>query len=254
MIANYTQQGWELITQRAHGLLAAQVALHWKAAGRPERWMETLLAIAEHDDAMTELDGEQLITKAGGPVNFTMKNFELEHCVRLSRFSRSKSRYIALLSSMHMDFVYRKDMEADPKAKAFLLEQRELQAAWRKELGLTKEEAERIYAFMEWCDAFSLLLCQHAVQPESRTIEISRGPDGEKYELCQVGEGELTLLPWPFESGRFEVFFESRMVQQLQFKSSDELRAAFLAAPVTETRWTLVDSKPPAPKAKVKAR
>lgn len=254
MIANYTQQGWELITQRAHGLLAAQVALYWKAAERPRRWMETLLAIAEHDDAMVELDGEQLLTEAGGPINFTMKNFELEHCIRLSRFSRSKSRYIALLTSMHMDFIYRKDMEADPKAKAFLQEQRSLQATWRRELGLSKEDAEKTYAFMEWCDAFSLLLCQHAVQPESRAIEISRGPDKRKYELCQVGEGELTLLPWPFEPDRFDVYFESRVVPQLQFNSSDELRAAFLLAQVKETRWTLVKSKPAAPKPKVKAR
>lgn len=254
MIANYTRQGWELITQRAHGILAAQVALHWKKAQRPERWMETLLAIAEHDDAMIELDGEDLITEAGGPINFKMKNFELEHCVRLSRFTRSKSRYIALVTSMHMDFVYRKDMEADPTARAFLEEQRRLQAAWRKELGMSKEEAERIYAFMEWCDAFSLLLCQHAIQPESRTVEISRGPDKTKYELCQVGEGQLTLLPWPFEEERFEVYFESRLVPQLAFQSSDELRSAFLEAPVKETRWTLLDQTPPPPKTKVKAR
>lgn len=254
MIVNYTEAGWELITQRAHGILAAQIAQQWKKVGRPQRWMETLLAIAEHDDAMIELDGEQLLTEAGGPLNFTMKNFELEHCQRLSRFTQSKSRYIALLTSMHMDFIYRKDMQQDPAAREFLEEQRKLQARWRKELGLGKEEAEKIYAFMEWCDAFSLLLCQRAVQPESRAIEISRGPDGEKYELFQVSEERLTLEPWPFEETSFDVAFESRTVAQLGFASSDELRAAFMAAPVTETRWTLVQAKPAAKKTKVKAR
>lgn len=253
MIVNYTQQGWQLITQRAHGMLAAQVALHWKVAQRPKRWMETLLAIAEHDDALIELEGEQLITEAGGPLNFTMKHFELEHCVRLSRFTQSKSRYIALLTSMHMDFIYRNDMQNDPDAMQFLKEQRKLQARWRKELGLSKEEAERIYALMEWCDAFSLLLCQHAVQPESRTIEVSRGPDQQKYELSQVGEGQLTLLPWPFEDHSFEVYFEWRLLTQLQFNSSEELRKAFMEAPVQETRWTLMQSTPPLRKVKVKA-
>ena len=254
MIVNYTEAGWELITQRAHGILAAQLAQHWKKKGRPQRWTETLLAIAEHDDAMIELDGEHLLTEAGGPLNFTMKHFELEHCRRLSLFTQSKSRYIALLTSMHMDFIYRSDMQHDPAAKAFLAEQRTLQARWRKELGISKEEAERTYAFMEWCDAFSLLLCQRAVQPESRAIEISRGPDGEKYELLQVGEGQLTLAPWPFEESSFEVGFESRTIAQLQFNSSDELRAHFMAAPVNETRWTLVAAKPALKKAKVKAR
>lgn len=254
MIANYTEAGWELITQRAHGILAAQVALHWKERGRPQRWMETLLAIAEHDDAMIELDGEQLLTEASGPINFTMKNFELEHCQRLSRFTQSKSRYIALLTSMHMDFIYRKDMQQDPNAKAFLEEQRKLQAQWRKELNISKTEAERTYAFMEWCDAFSLLLCQQAVQPEGRSVEISHGPDKEKYELLQTGPGQLTLVPWPFEESSFEVFFESRTIAQLEFKSSEELRALFLSAPVKETRWKLVQSKPAVKKTKVKAR
>ncbi len=155
---------------------------------------------------------------------------------------------------MHMDFIYRKDMEHDAAARAFLAEQRKLQARWRKELGIEKEEAEKIYAFMEWCDAFSLLLCQRAVQPESRAIEISRGPAQEKYELFEVGEGQLTLTPWPFEESPFEVAFESRTLAQLHFTSSDELRALFLAAPVQETRWTLVQAKPTTQKTKVKAR
>lgn len=254
MIVNYTENGWELITQRAHGILAAQVALHWKEKERPKRWMETLLAIAEHDDAMIELEQEQLITETGGPINFTMKHFELEHCLRLSRFTQSKSRYIALLTSMHMDFIYRKDMKQDPAARKFLTEQRTLQARWRKELGIPKKEAEAIYAFMEWCDAFSLLLCQHAVQPESRTMEISSGPDKKKYELCQSGEGKLTLTPWPFELDAFEVYFESRILSELQYASSEALRTAFAKAPVKETRWQLVRAKPARKKVKVKAR
>ena len=55
MIANYTENGWQVVTQRAHGILAAQFAYHWKKSERPDRWVETLLAIAEHDDAEVEL-------------------------------------------------------------------------------------------------------------------------------------------------------------------------------------------------------
>jgi hypothetical protein len=55
MIVNYTEAGWEVITQRAHGLLAAQIAGQWKHIVRTGRWTETLLAIAEHDDAQVEL-------------------------------------------------------------------------------------------------------------------------------------------------------------------------------------------------------
>ncbi|RPD48933.1 DUF3891 family protein [Paracnuella aquatica] len=239
MIVNYTADGWEIITQRAHGVLAAQVAQHWKKDQRPQRWTETLLAIAEHDDALVELEEELLLTEAGGPLNFSMKGFELERCQKLHALSLTKSRYIALLISMHMTFVYGQFAKEDKKAADFLAEQKTLQAQWRKELGLNKEELERIYALMEWCDAFSLLLCQRKVQPEGRTIEISRGPDKAQYNLQQVGEGKLSLQPWPFETESFPVSFESRTIKQLQFTDSAELKNAFLAAPVSETVWEL---------------
>ncbi|MDB4999689.1 MAG: hypothetical protein JWR76_766, partial [Mucilaginibacter sp.] len=61
MIVNYTEQGWEIITQRAHGLLAAQVAMQWRKKDRPNRWVETVIAIADHDDAQTELQANDLL-------------------------------------------------------------------------------------------------------------------------------------------------------------------------------------------------
>jgi hypothetical protein len=34
MIVNYTEAGWEIVTQRAYGLLAAQIAQQWKHGSR----------------------------------------------------------------------------------------------------------------------------------------------------------------------------------------------------------------------------
>lgn len=81
MIVNYKPNGWEIITQRSHGLLALQLALHWPSAGR-KRWAELLAAIAEHDDAQTELERDDLLTAQGGPMDFSMKKFSLEHAQR----------------------------------------------------------------------------------------------------------------------------------------------------------------------------
>ena len=239
MIVNYKEEGWQVITQRSHGIVAAQVAAHWRAKDRPARWTETLLAIAEHDDAENELDRENLLTPTGGPLNFSMKNFELEHCQKLSSLTVAKSRYIALLTSMHMVFLYSKDEENDGEAKRFLEEQRKRQAQWRKELGIRAEEAKQAYSLLEWCDALSLLICKGEMPPEQRKLEISTGPDGKLYHLLQLEEDVLTVQPWPFEPNRFEVSFETRMLSQLQFSSSEELRTAFQKAPVKEARWTL---------------
>jgi hypothetical protein len=238
MIVNYTNQGWEIITQRAHGLLAAQLAMHWSVKERPHRWTETLLAIAEHDDARTELESEQLLTPQGGPLNFDMQLFDPEHCRLLANLSLSKSRYIALLTSMHMVFLFKKEASTNPLVKPFLKEQEKMQKQWLKELHIKPEEATRIYHLLEWCDAFSLLLCRHEVQPEQRTIEISHGPDEQAYQLQATGN-QLTVKPWPFEDKTFEVRVEKRILNQLQFKSNKDFKDCFLTAEVKEMVWKL---------------
>ena len=180
-----------------------------------------------------------------------MKSFDLEHCERLSRFSLAKSRYIALLTSMHMEFLHKKEENSNEEAKKFLDEQRKLQEQWRKDLLITKELTEKIYSFLEWCDAFSLLICQNEIQPEQRSIEISQGPDSIKYQLFQVDDDKLTIAPWPFEISTFKVSFESRLITQLQFRDSAQFRDAFLKAKVKEKVWELVRSKIPAETKKV---
>ncbi len=250
MIVNYKEEGWQVITQRAHGIVAAQIAFQWRIKDRPQRWVEMVLAIAEHDDAENELDGENLLTPTGGPLNFDMKVFELPHCIKLASLTITKSRYIALLTSMHMEFLYNKDKAADPEATAFLQEQKALQNSWRTELKISKEEALRIYDLLEWCDALSLLVCKGDMQPEQRSVEISTGPDKKKYHLIQVDETTLSVTPWPFEPKKFTVNFDYRTIQQMQFKSSAAFRAAFLEARVKEKNWTFV-KMPAAPKKQI---
>ncbi len=44
----------EVIYHRAHALLAAEIAGHWNAKNRPQRWLETIAAISHHDDLARE--------------------------------------------------------------------------------------------------------------------------------------------------------------------------------------------------------
>jgi hypothetical protein len=239
MIVNYTEQGWEIITQRAHGVLAAQIAMQWRKKDRPARWTETLIAIADHDDAQIELEAEDLLTAQGGPVNFKMKKFEPEHCQRLHDFSISKSRYIALLTSIHMVFLHKTEADTNPLVKPFLAEQQRLQKEWMKDLGITQKEIDAAYGLMEWCDAFSLLLAQHEVQPENRTVEVSRGPDDKQYKLLQNENGSLTVNPWPFEDDNFTLTLESRTLATLQFKNVTQFKKELADAKVLTRVWQL---------------
>jgi hypothetical protein len=243
MIVTYKETGWEVVTQRAHGLVAAQLAFHWAKKDRPERWVETLLAIAEHDDAENELDGENLLTEGGGPLNFSMKTFELAHCQKLSSLTLTKSRYIALLTSLHTQFLYGKEKKDNAEARTFLEEQSRLQKKWLKELNITKKEALRIYDLLEWCDALSLLICKSEIQPEKRRTEISTGPDKKVYHLIQLDEHTLSVDPWPFEAASFQITYDYRVIPQIQFRSSEEFRNAFLAVDTMEKTLTLKKQK-----------
>mgnify|MGYP000754117155 CR=1 FL=1 len=62
MIVNAVEKGWEIIYHRGHALLAAELAAHWRAADRPERWIETLAAIMQHDDMEREREAEDHLT------------------------------------------------------------------------------------------------------------------------------------------------------------------------------------------------
>jgi len=103
---------------------------------------------------------------------------------------------------------------------------------------MTLADAQKDYCLLEWCDALSLLLCQHENQPEARAVEISQGPDKRDYQLVQSADQTLTVRPWPFENPGFELSFETRLIPQLAFKNSAEFLSAFLEAEVTEKRWT----------------
>jgi hypothetical protein len=72
MIVNPTQTSWEVIYQSAHALLATQISAHWRADQRPKRWLETLVALAQHDDEVREWTGRNHLTDASAPLDFAL--------------------------------------------------------------------------------------------------------------------------------------------------------------------------------------
>jgi hypothetical protein len=239
MIVNYKVNGWEIITQRTHALLALQLAIHWKASERGKRWPELLVAIADHDDAQVEQERDDLLTPQGGPLDFRMRAFSLEHGLRTMEFAVSKSRYIALICSLHLDFIAGDPASQSAALRQFLLTQKSMRTVWKRQLKVSEEEVQQDYRLLEWCDALSLLICQRDNQPEERHIEISQGPDGKSYSMSQPAPGILTVTPWPFAAAQFEVNFERRELQQLKFRSCGQFKIVFLKAAITEKTWLI---------------
>lgn len=240
MIVNMTQTGWLAIYHRAHALLAAQIAGHWRRSDSPERLYETLAAISHHDDLEREWEGDEL-TEAGAPLDFTLgRGSSVEPLKKHLMEARYRGRWVTLLISKHLCFL-NQDMRGESQEwDTFLDEQVRNQEQWRQELGIEKEEAERAYQFMRWCDRFSLILAQQKIPEAGRALEITSGIDGQRYDVRQLDDGCLTVEPWPFEDKRFTVNVEACCLDQLKYKNSEQLAKALQNAPIKVLEWTLV--------------
>lgn len=224
MIVNAIEQGWEIIFQRAHGLLAAKIADKLAVKLRPDAayWIDTLTAIAEHDDGQQDWQGKNHVSDKGAPMDFTYHDPDLEQAKRVVANGTYKSQWIAMLTSMHTYYLYKPLAEEDKELKAFLEEQKDYQKNLRRHLGIRKEEAESAYTFMRWCDEFSLVLCGNQVPPQSRKLETGALPKDTPRFISATEEG-YTVTPWCFEEDEFELFTEACYLPKLAYKNDEEL-------------------------------
>jgi hypothetical protein len=242
VIVNATPNGWEIIYHRAHALLAAQLAGQWRRKNAPARLYETLAAISHHDDLEKEWE-EDILTEAGAPLDFTLnQDTDVDKIVKLVNNARYRGRWVALLISKHMSRLNESKRGEIPELDKFLDEQLENQELWRKELEIEKADVEAAYAFMQWCDRLSLILCQQELPADERWLEISKGPDDQRYDIMQRSDSLVTVKPWPFEDEKFTVNIEACDLSQLKFKTSAELSQALQEAPIKVLEWTFVKS------------
>lgn len=240
MIVNTDIKGWEVIYQQAHALLAVQIASHWRKDQRPPRWIETLIAIVEHDDGQADWQRDTYLNEAGAPMDFSFQPLSMVQMKRVTELMRYKGRWVAMLVSMHMSYLYESKRGSSRELNEFLDAQLENQRRWRKEMKVGVKEARWAYDLVQFCDRFSLILCRQELPEDERALEITKGPDGKRYEVTQRADQTLKVAPWPFEHPDFSVTVEATYLSQLRFASDQELLTALRQAPVREKIWRLV--------------
>ncbi len=237
MIVNSTEKGWDIIFQRAHALLAGQLAMQWKNTQRPDRWTETLAAIVDHDDGQRDWRKGEHLTAAGAPMDFTLRELDLEQAKKVVDNARYRSRWIALLTSMHTSALYEKLRGDSQAVNEFLDEQQTYQSKLRRALSVKKEEAQRAYRLMFLCDACSLVLCKDEVPAGGRRLELGKDPIGQRCFIFEKEENVISVEPWPFEMNQFQVTAEAFHLNQLSFNSDQALYEALDHAELYEKVW-----------------
>jgi hypothetical protein len=240
VIVNLTDNGWEIIYHRAHALLAAQIAGYWHTPDDTARLVDTIAAIAHHDDLEREWQGDHLTT-AGAPFDFTLGgDLSVPPLYKHVEEASYRGRWVALLVSMHMSFLNEGNRGQTPEFDEFLDKQIELQTAWRKSLKIKKADAQKTYAMMQCCDRLSLILCQRQIPEGERWLEIAKGPTGEQHDIIQRGDDTLTVKPWPFKDDKFTVRVDAAYLTQMKFDSNRELIESLQQAPIDSIEWTFV--------------
>ncbi|MBG1268510.1 DUF3891 family protein [Nostoc sp. WHI] len=246
MIVNATQNGWEVIYHRAHALLAAQLAGQWRRKDAPARLYETIAAISHHDDLEKEWE-EDVITKSGAPKDFTLASDAdmdagVKKLANLAKNALYRGRWVALLISMHISRLNEPSRGQSSELDKLLDEQLQNQQLWREELEIDQEKVDAAYAFMQWCDRLSLILCQQELPDDERFLEISKGPEGQRYDIMQRSDNLVVVKPWPFQDEQFTVNVEACDLSQVKFETSTELVQALQEAPIKVLEWTFVKS------------
>lgn len=244
MIVKSHEKGWKIITQRSHGLLAAMIAYQYKIDLPNEIIVPTLIAIAEHDDGAAETLEDKNLTEMGAPRDFTVgddpKKTSVKQKQSVMEIATSKSQLNALLTSMHINFIFQDfDKNQDKALDTFLKDQAKNRTEILNHLNIDKKYADRLYRFVEWCDAFSLLICMDQIQPEGRKMEISESPDGDMNQTYYKTEDTISVDPWVFNSDSFKVFYEYKIIEQLKFDSIEEFNLVCSKTKVQRKEFTL---------------
>ena len=238
MIVTQTPTGWAVAYQRAHGLLAFAIASHWHPKHHNKYWLETLLAIAEHDEGQENWTASDHLNAAGAPLDFHLKPFELEQAERTVQLAGYKSRWMQLLISMHTTYLYT-PIEGEHKGlPAYLATQAKLQASHIKALDIPQAEAENAYRILHWADRCSLILLRGELPDDARRLEVFATPaNGPVSTIAQRPDGTLAIDPWPFDADDFPVWAEVRHLAQLAFRNDKDLYAHLLKAEVEVRAW-----------------
>lgn len=241
MIVRNSSEGWHIIYQAAHGILAGKLANELLVKLRPLRWMETLTAIIEHDDQQLNFEEKSYLNNLGMPVDFTedhqTEDQVLERARRVLNKAAHKSKWTAMLVSLHIDFLYNRKEYPGEKLKDFFASQEKVRKEYYAYYNIQETEAGEAYDVLRFCDRCSLILCKDEIPAFGRSIEINKTINKKEYMLRQNKDRSITVEPWCFEKKEFDISVEEQLLQKASFKDDAEFHESLLQAETITRSW-----------------
>ena len=236
MIVITAEDHFEIIYQRAHGMLAAKIAEQIKHSFRPPAnlWLETLVAIADHDDGRRNWEGDFHLNEKGYPKDFTEFNFDEEQATRVVATAECKSRWVSMLVSKHLVELYG-DI---PEARALIKDQYALQSKIQKHLPFDEEASQCYYRVLKWADELSLRICKQEIPAKGDKEFLEMLPDGSKSFLTHLED--ISVAPWIFEKDKVVFEIEKRKIEKRVYESDKDLQDTLNKAEISISSYKFI--------------
>lgn len=230
VICKRRDNGWEIIYQRNHALLAAEMLVDWPEDKRPEPWFQLLNACSQHDHGWRENEKDPLLNEHGHPMDFLHMTTESSIAMsrRNLRNAEAQSRWCAVLVARHLEYLF--SFRPEPEALAFSSQTLAQRQGWMAEIALTEDQVEAMYELLLWADTLSLLVC---CQPSEFTRSLHLAAQGQQFQAAEVEQGVWTVAPWPYRVPSVKLDYEVRHLPQARFDSAEELREELCKTGVT---------------------
>jgi hypothetical protein len=234
MIVRASGSSLQLISQPDHAALAARVMKAWRADGLAAsgRRSDILVAVEEHDNGWREVDAAPLVDEATGRL---LDFLAAPPDVRRAVWPRGVSRldgmpYAAALVAQHALHIHRRFRDEASWAGFF----RDMETAREHHLAAAglrnRDDLRRDYLFVRIGDLASLAFCNAWTEPQT-------DDSGSGYGMHLEGD-VLVVNPDPFEGREVKLEVPARVMPARSYRSADDARAAYAAAPAVTIRGT----------------
>lgn len=218
MIVKNTNTGWEIVTQTAHAFLAAQIAYKLSAKFKNKYWLETMLAVYNHETLKTDFNSGSVLNDKGMPLDFRESDETIAETIdkiqSMVQAIAYRSSIVNALITRHLRFLHpdifkRKELQHADIIKKVC-----------KEFEIDKALFEKMYGVLQFADRLSLIICFDELPQTNRKIEINDSLNGIPIFITNI-DGQFIINPWPFESEKISVYKEFRLMKSASFKTEN---------------------------------
>jgi hypothetical protein len=216
MIVKNTSRGWEIVTQTAHAFLASQIADELSDKFKNKYWLETVLAVYNHETLETDFNSGSVLNNKGMPLDFReSKATESQVLKKIETMIRTivyRSSIANALITRHLKFLH-PDIFNNNKARY-----EKIIDDVCKRFNIVKPVFEKMYGVLQFTDRLSLIICFDELPETNRKIEINDSLNGNSISVTNLNE-KFIVEPWPFESKKISVYKEYRVMKSAFFNT-----------------------------------